>query len=900
MTDRKALESIDLGELYETAPVGLCVFDTEIRYVRINQRLAAINCKPASDHAGRSIEEMAPEVAHTVVPVIKKVLESGEPVFNWEVIKRSNTGNSETAQVFLCTYHPLRTVEGKMLGISSVVQDVTSERRRAEALLGESYAELESRVEERTQELKKSETRFKALLESTLDGVVVWDESGAIVIVNPQTEQLFGYRRDELVGTSIERLFPGVEWEQHVQGWTADRLKPNTRPLGLRLDLSAAKKDGTVFQVELSLSSSVVGGEKFVLAIVRDVTELRTAFGESSRLAAIVEASTDAIISSGPNGTIESWNHGAEQMFGYSEEEAVGMPFARLIPPEREYEATETREGILRGIPTTIPETVRMKKDGERITVSIVAYSVENVDGKVIAIVAVARDLSSEMKTRLQLAAIVEASTNGIIRVTPEGTVQSWNKGAEKIFGYSEEEAIGMAISLLVPPDRISETSQTPNVFEHGDTLSFPDTVRLRRDGTTVQVSVSVYPIRDGQGNIVAGGLSARDIGEQKQLEQQFQHAERLAAIGKLAGGVAHDFNNILTVIRGISELLQDDLSPESESRENLDAILTAADRGSTLTRQLLAFSRKQRHEDRISDVNVLLSDLRSVLERTILESIDLDFDLQSQWSVRIDPAQFEQVVLNLATNARDAMPLGGALTIRTSDVTYDNERTFDDGRNKFLPVNITPGAYVQLTATDTGAGMDRNTMTHIFEPFYTTKERGKGTGLGLAAAYGIVKQTGGWIGVESEVGKGSRFYVLLPKVEGKPEATEVVSEEIKIAGKGTILVVEDDAAVLKLVSSMLKRRGYTVLDTLTPQKALDEYLDISVDLILTDVIMPSMSGPDFVKRWQQRRPNTQVLFMSGHIDDSLEHHDIPERDLITKPFSSEELLRRVADAVAR
>ena len=163
MTDRKALESIDLGELYETAPVGLCVFDTEIRYVRINQRLAAINCKPASDHAGRSIEEMAPEVAHTVVPVIKKVLESGEPVFNWEVIKRSNTGNSETAQVFLCTYHPLRTVEGKMLGISSVVQDVTSERRRAEALLGESYAELESRVEERTQELKKSETRFKAL-----------------------------------------------------------------------------------------------------------------------------------------------------------------------------------------------------------------------------------------------------------------------------------------------------------------------------------------------------------------------------------------------------------------------------------------------------------------------------------------------------------------------------------------------------------------------------------------------------------------------------------------------------------------------------------------------------------------------------------------------------------------
>ena len=309
------------------------------------------------------------------------------------------------------------------------------------------------------------------------------------------------------MGTSIERLFPGVEWEQHVQGWTADRLKPNTRPLGLRLDLSAAKKDGTVFQVELSLSSSVVGGEKFVLAIVRDVTELRTAFGESSRLAAIVEASTDAIISSGPNGTIESWNHGAEQMFGYSEEEAVGMPFARLIPPEREYEATETREGILRGIPTTIPETVRMKKDGERITVSIVAYSVENVDGKVIAIVAVARDLSSEMKTRLQLAAIVEASTNGIIRVTPEGTVQSWNKGAEKIFGYSEEEAIGMAISLLVPPDRISETSQTPNVFEHGDTLSFPDTVRLRRDGTTVQVSVSVYPIRDGQGNIVAGGI---------------------------------------------------------------------------------------------------------------------------------------------------------------------------------------------------------------------------------------------------------------------------------------------------------------------------------------------------------------------------------------------------------
>ena len=231
MTDRKAIESIDLEEIYETAPVGLCVFDKDLRYVRINRHLAAMNGRPASDHIGRSIEEMAPEVARAVGPMIKKVLKTGEPVFNWEVIKRSTTGDSETAQVFLCTYHPLRTVDGEMLGISSFVQEVTSERRRAEVLLGESYAELETRVEERTQELKKSETRFKALLESTLDGVVVCDEAGTIVVVNSQTEKLFGYGEDELVGSSLELLVPEVEWQQRVQGWNPNSLHPGSQPL---------------------------------------------------------------------------------------------------------------------------------------------------------------------------------------------------------------------------------------------------------------------------------------------------------------------------------------------------------------------------------------------------------------------------------------------------------------------------------------------------------------------------------------------------------------------------------------------------------------------------------------------------------------------------------------------
>ena len=901
MTDRKALEAISLEEIYETAPVGLCVFDTDVRYVHINQHLAAINGKPASDHMGRSIEEMAPQVAHMVTPMIQKVLETGEPIFNWEVIKRSKTGDSETAQVFLCSYHPLRTVDGKILGISSVVQEVTSERRRAEALLRGSYSELENRVEERTHELKKSETRFKALLESTPDGVVVCDDEGTIVIVNGQTERLFGYGKDELIGSSLGLLVPDFEPQQPIQDRAVQLLEASARQAGLRMDLSAHRRNNTVFPAEISLSPCVVEDENFVLAVIRDLTEFRAVLRESSRLAAIVEASTDAIISASMNGTIQSWNSGAEQMFGYSEEEAIGMPFARLIPPERAYEATETTDASLRGVPMNMPETVRMKKDGERITVSVAAYPVKDGDGNPVAIVGVARDLSSEIMARLQLAAIVEASTDGIIRVTPAGTIQSWNKGAENIFGFSEQEAIGMAISHLVPPDCVTETGQIPNVFERGDTLSFPDTVRLRKDGTTVQVSVSVYPIHDDQGNAVAAGLITRDIGVQKQLEQQFQHAERLAAIGKLAGGVAHDFNNILTIIRGSSELLKEDLSPGSEHQEGVDAILGAADRGSSLTRQLLAFSRKQRHEDRISDLNVLLSDLESVLRRTILESIDLDFDLQSSWYVRIDPAQFEQVVLNLATNARDAMPMGGALTIHTSDATYETPSTFDDGKHKFLPVTIAPGSYVQLTVTDTGSGMNRETMTHIFEPFFTTKERGKGTGLGLAAAYGIVKQTGGWIGVESEAGKGSRFYVLLPRVEGAPEQAEVASEEIRITGNGTVLVVEDDAGVLKLVSAMLKKGGYTVLYASTPQKALDEYSETSlVDLILTDVIMPGMSGPDFVKQWQKRRPQTEVLFMSGHIDDSLEHHAISESDLITKPFSSEELLRRVADVVAR
>jgi signal transduction histidine kinase/ActR/RegA family two-component response regulator len=393
------------------------------------------------------------------------------------------------------------------------------------------------------------------------------------------------------------------------------------------------------------------------------------------------------------------------------------------------------------------------------------------------------------------------------------------------------------------------------------------------------------------QGHLVRTWGIQRDVTERMHMEEQLRNAQQLEAIGRLAGGVAHDFNNILSIIMGHGELLLATAGGDERSRNGLEQIRRAADRAASLTQQLLAFSRKQVLQPQVLDLNQAVADVQKMLSRVIGEDIELIATLHpSLLSVKADPGQIEQVLVNLAVNARDAMPHGGKLAMETSNV----ELTTEQGRDLDLP----PGRYVMLKVTDTGLGMDAATLPHIFEPFFTTKPMGKGTGLGLATVYGILKQSGGTIQVESETGQGATFRIYLPATEGGLHKPERTGSEKVTGGSETILIAEDEADLRELTRIFLEGYGYKVLDANGAEQALQtaELYAEPIHLLLTDVIMPGMSGRQLAERILSKRPETKIVYMTGYTDDMVAQHKVlePGVQLLQKPFSKSDLALKV------
>jgi nitrogen-specific signal transduction histidine kinase/ActR/RegA family two-component response regulator len=388
------------------------------------------------------------------------------------------------------------------------------------------------------------------------------------------------------------------------------------------------------------------------------------------------------------------------------------------------------------------------------------------------------------------------------------------------------------------------------------------------------------------------------DVTERKQLETQLQQSRKMEAVGRLAGGIAHDFNNLLTIITGYTDLALSRSSVPLELRTDIERIENAAGRAAALVRQLLAFSRKQVLQPKTLDLNGIVVNMDKLLRRLIDDNIEMVTQVEENLGkVKADPAQIEQVIMNLVVNARDAMPKGGRLTLETCNVDLDANYAVDH-------VSVKPGPYIMLAVSDTGVGMDAETVAHIFEPFYTTKESGRGTGLGLSTVYGIVKQSGGYIWVYSELGKGSTFKVYLPRVEEEleelgPERT--VSREER--GTGTILLVEDEEAVRELVQSILAGRGYNVLVADSPWQAEEVASKYAgeINLLLTDVVMPGRSGRELAARITARRPNIRVLYMSGYTENVVTSGGLLEEGLafLQKPFSPKALLHKIREVLS-
>jgi PAS domain S-box-containing protein len=526
---------------------------------------------------------------------------------------------------------------------------------------------------------------------------------------------------------------------------------------------------------------------------------------------------------------------------------------------------------------------------------------VKDEQGRVVGLLGVARDISEqrERETRLRLQeAALAATVDAVVITNREGTIEWVNPAFTRLTGYSPEEAIGRN------PNMLKSGAHAPEFYGGlWDTLLagrvwYGELSNRRKDGSLYAEEMTITPVTDEAGRIAHFAAIKRDISDRIALENSLHSARRMEALGQLAGGVAHDFNNLLGVIRGYGELLVGQLPAPDPRREKVEQILDASRRAANLTRQLLAFGRRQVLAPRVVDLNAVVVEAETLLRRLVGEDVELIVSPGAGLGrVRVDPGQVDQVLLNLAANARDAMPDGGRLAIETGNVEVgEAEARSREGARA--------GPFVRLRVSDTGVGMDQRTRSRIFEPFFTTKQVGAGTGLGLASVYGIVKQSGGFVSVDSTPGRGTCFEIHLPRVEDAlvPDAPTPPPPAQRTAA--TILLVEDEASLRDIAQELLEANGYTVLPAANAAEALalaDQHEAGSIQLLLTDVVMPGMSGPALALKVRERWPDVSVVFMSGYSQEAVQEHGLLEAGarLLAKPFSLNLLVRSVEESLA-
>ncbi|MEY2447532.1 MAG: hypothetical protein QOH79_1008 [Acidimicrobiaceae bacterium] len=643
----------------------------------------------------------------------------------------------------------------------------------------------------------------------------------------------------------------------------------------------------------------------------------------SATIEQLLDSSPDGVLIVDTDGRIRLVNRQAEAMFGYARDELVGELTVRLRPDRDRPDPDESRVSYYRN-PTigTGLDIAALRKDGTEFPLDA-SFSLLETDGGRFVYISV-RDSSARKKIEArsqsfevtsQLAAIVESSDDAIVGKSLDGVITAWNAAAEHMYGYSVDEIIGHNISELIPPDQVDELSPILERVSQGERVEHFETKRVRKDGTILELSVTLSPIRDDTGTVTGASTVARDLTELRkaeaehlELEDRLRQSERLESLGQLAGGVAHDFNNLLAGIMNyaslISSCLQDEMTLRGLSDDDAfvsvvqdaDEITKVAKRAAALTHQLLIFSRREIVQAEVLDLNAIVSEIETLLRTTVPENVELRLRLAPDLPlIKADRSQIDQVFMNLAVNARDAMPDGGELEIETATFEVDQQ---------YARINaINAGTYVRLTVSDTGTGMTREVVARTFEPFFTTKPKGEGTGLGLATVYGIVRQAGGDVSIYSEPGLGTTVRVNLPVTSDVRSAREREQPSVPREADGeTVLLVEDEEIVREPTRRMLERNGYRVLAAANAEEALVLLHGHpgAIHLLLTDVVMPGRSGRDLSADVLEDRPETKVLFMSGYSQNVIAHQGVIEAGvyLIEKPFAADDLLRKVRDAL--
>jgi two-component system cell cycle sensor histidine kinase/response regulator CckA len=645
-------------------------------------------------------------------------------------------------------------------------------------------------------------------------------------------------------------------------------------------------------------------GTTIEIALHKDQLDVKLRQSEA-RFRAVVQTAHDAIVTVDGDGQIVGWSPAAAAMFGYTETEAIGQRVSMLMPQHRQSEYLKTLRSLMTASPAPVSGGIRevegQRKNGSCFPLELSMAKWETADGWFLT--GFMRDLSERRRAdrflRLQSAAL-NAAANGIVITDLDGTIEWVNPAFSAVTGYRRDEAIGKN-----PRDLVRSGAHSDSFYaEMWRTLISGrvwrgELVNRRKDGTHYTEEQTITPVRNEEGEITHFIGIKRDLTEEKRLQEQFLQAQKMEVVGRLAGGIAHDFNNLLTVINGTTSMVLMALSADSPLRADFELIDQAGGRAAALTRQLLAFSRKQVLAPMVLNLGQHVKNTASILRRLIGEDIKLVVDVAADvHNVLADPGQLEQVLMNLAVNGRDAMPHGGTLTIAAYNFNVDHASTED-------PADLTAGPYVVVKIADTGVGMSPEIRTRIFEPFFTTKENGKGTGLGLATVYGIVKQSAGSLSVESEPGRGSSFKVFLPSVEAVATA-ESPAAALLARGNETVALVEDEPDLRDMAMRMLEAAGYIVLPATSSADALSilEHHEGQIHLLFTDVVMPDMSGPSLVAAAVKLRPGIRFLLTSGYADESKLSDSLlaDPRCFIAKPYYFRELahkVRQVLDAKA-
>ncbi|MBI5282644.1 MAG: PAS domain S-box protein [Candidatus Solibacter usitatus] len=774
-------------------------------------------------------------------------------------------------------------------------------RERTERALNDLNRELERRVEERTAEVLSRERIFAALSHSSPVGIVQTDAAGQYVYVNRRWCDIAGLSEEEAKGEGwMQAMHP--EDRQRVQEQWGAAIQAGA-PFGA--EYRYLRAGGTMAWVmdQAVPFKDAGGGVAGYMGTVTDITERKESEEELLRSRQqyfdLVENVHDGIIRDDLEGRLTFANRRFREWFGLDGKDITKVALEDNIAPEWRQRIRDWHDRRVHGEPAPDHyECCCIRPGGERIWFEVSATPVVE-QGRIVGTQSAVRDITERKRTeaeRERLMTAIQQSGEAVLITDREGTIEYVNPAFTQITGYSGEEVLGRN-------SRILQSGKHDELFYRdlwqtitGGKVWHGRMINRNKDGAFLTLDVTISPVRDALGQIVNYVEVLRDITDELNLQQQLQQAQKMESIGRLAGGVAHDFNNLLTVINGHSELMLAKLDPRDPMYEEIVEVRKAGERAAGLTQQLLAFSRKQVIQPAVLDLNAVVRDVEKMLRRVMGEDIELVTVLNPDLGrIKADAGQLTQVLMNLAVNARDAMPDGGRLRIETENVVFEERHVQEH-------VEMEPGAYVQLTISDSGAGMDEATQARIFEPFFTTKETGGGTGLGLSTVYGIVRQGGGHIHVASQPGHGTTFKIYLPPVEAAATVAETEPLAGTLQGSETILVVEDQKDVRKLARIVLTSYGYKVLEAANAREALFQAESYAgpIDLMLTDVVMPGMNGRELAERLKPLRPALKVLFMSGYAENMLSSQESLDEDIayLQKPFAPERLARKVREVL--